>query len=259
MKKGRRGLGAIARIFAAALAALVLSACGDRAELDKLALFDQGRAVRAISPDAFMLEDGRTVRLTGVSGPLSGDPHHQESQSALQALVAGRDVELLSGGARQDAYGRILAHVRRKPDGRWIQSALLDQGAVRVRTWPDNRALATMMLDSEAKARRRDRGLWALAAYRVLLPQEAVNVRGFAVVEGWAAAVRPGRFGHEIVLSDGGPGIVLIVPPRAADDFRAAGKAPDALAGRLVRARGNIWSDRSMRLDHPELLEVMEN
>jgi len=257
MKKGRRVLASFKQVLIGALA-LLLAGCGERAVLDRLAFIDQGRAARALSGDAFLLADGRAVRLTGVSGPLAGDPYRPEAQAALDALVAGREVELLSGGARRDAYGRILAHARRTGDGRWIQGALLDQGAVRVRTWADNRALAPEMLEREARARRRKAGLWALPAYQVLLPHEAVNIRGFAVVEGRAALVRPGRFGEEIVLDDGAGGIVLQVPPRAAADFKAAAKVPAELSGRLLRARGSLWSDRSMRLDHPELLELLK-
>lgn len=238
--------------------ALLLAGCGDRAGLDRLAALGQGKVARVLGGDAVVLADGRTVRLAGVVAPGAGQAYHDQAVAALSGLVAGREVDLLSGGATKDAYGRVLAQLRRRPDGLWVQGALLDAGAARVRTYADNRALAAPMLEREAGARRKAVGLWALPSFQVLLPQEAARARDFAVVEGRVADVRAGRYGEELALSDGGPGIVLTIPPRAAGDFVAAGKPLLPLKGRLVRARGDIWSDGTMRLDHPELLEVLK-
>ncbi len=217
----------------------------------------EGKVVRLISADAVLLEDGRTVRLAGLVAPREDEAYGPQARAVLQKLVAGQTVELLSGGARQDAYGRTLAHLRRKQGRVWVQGALLGAGAARVRTYDDNRALAAQMLEREARARRAGKGLWADKAYQVLLPQEAVHARGFAVVEGRAATVRGGRFGDDIQLSDGGPGIEVQIPGGARDDFAAAGKPAAAMKGRLIRVRGTLRADRTMRIDHPELVEVL--
>ena len=237
---------------------LGLGGCGDRAAVDGLATFDHGKVARVISGDSVALVDGRTVRLTGVTGPGPGEAYRAQAEAALAGLVAGREIDLLSGGSRKDSYGRVLAQARRRPDGLWIEGALLDAGAVRVQTYADNRALAAPLLEHEAKARRHNAGLWSLPSYQVMLPQEAVGRQGFSIVEGRVAAVRPGRYGEEIVLSDGGPGVVLEIPPRAAGDFVAAGKPLLPLKGWLIRARGDLWSDHTLRLDHPEALEVLK-
>lgn len=239
------------------IAVLLAAGCRDQAALDRLASTGEGKVVRPIAADAVLLEDGRTVRLAGVVAPRAGEPYGAEARAALEKLVAGQTVELLSCGARQDAYGRTLAHLRRKKGRVWVQGALLEAGAARVRTYDDNRALAAEMLEHEARARRAAKGLWADKTYRVLLPQEAVNARGFVLVEGRAAAVRSSRFGDDIVLSDGGPGIEAQIPGGARDDFAAAGRAAAAMKGRLVRVRGTLRADRTMRIDHPELLEVL--
>jgi endonuclease YncB( thermonuclease family) len=245
--------------IAAALAALVLLAgCErDQAALDRLAATGSGKVARLISADAVRLTDGRTVRLAGVIAPREGEPHGEAARAALDRLLTGQEVELLSGGARQDAYGRTLAHLRRKQGRVWVQGALLDAGAVRVRTYADNRALAGEMLEREAKARRAGKGLWADKANQVLLPQEAARARGFAIVEGRAAAVTSGRLGDDIQLSDGGPGIEVQIPGRARDDFAAADKPAAAMKGKLIRVRGTLRADRTLRIDHPELLEVL--
>ncbi len=240
------------------LALLLVAGCGgDQAALDRLAATGSGKVVRLVSADAVQLAAGRTVRLAGIVAPREGEPYGPQARAALDKLVAGQTVELLSGGARQDAYGRTLAHLRRDKGRVWVQGALLDAGAARVRTYADNRALAAQMLEREARARRAGRGLWADKANQVLLPQEAVNARGFAVVEGRAAAVTGGRLGDDIRLSDGGPGIEVQIPGGARDDFAAAGKPAAAMQGKLIRVRGTLRADRTLRIDHPELLEVL--
>lgn len=236
---------------------LLVAGCRDRAALDRLAAVGEGKVVRLISADAVLLADGRTVRLAGIVAPREGEPYAAQARAALENLAVGQTVELLSGGARQDAYGRTLAHLRRKKGRLWVQGALLDAGAARVRTYDDNRALAAPMLEREARARRAGRGLWADRAYQVLLPQEAVNTRGFAIVEGRAAAVRSSRLGDDIQLSDGGSGVEAQIPGGARNDFAAAGKAAAAMKGRLIRVRGTLRADRTLRIDHPELLEVL--
>ena len=237
---------------------LLLAGCGgDQAALDRLAATGTGKVVRLVSADAVMLADGRTVRLAGIVAPRDGEPDGQAARDVLDKLVTGQEVELLSGGARQDAYGRTLAHLRRKTGRVWVQGALLDAGAARVRTYADNRALAAEMLAREAKARRAGKGLWADKANQVLLPQEAARARGFAIVEGRAAAVSSSRFGDDIRLSDGPPGIEVQIPGGAKDDFAAAGKPAAAMTGKLIRVRGTLRADRTLRIDHPELLEVL--
>jgi len=250
------------RFFASGLAlalSLVLLAGCDRepAALDRLAVTGSGKVARLISADTVMLEDGRSVHLAGVTAPREGQLYGAEAKAALDKLVTGQEVELLSGGARRDAYGRTLAHLRRRKGRVWVQGALLDAGAARVRTYADNRALAAEMLEREAKARRAGKGLWADKTYQVLLPQEAARARGFAIVEGRAAAVTSGRLGDDIGLSDGPPGIEVQIPGRARDDFAAAGKPAAAMKGRLIRVRGTLRADRTLRIDHPELLEVL--
>jgi micrococcal nuclease len=239
------------------LALLLVAGCGDRTALNRLAATGSGKVVRLISADAVLLADGRTVRLAGIVAPRENDPYGPQAKATLEKLVMGQEVELLSGGARQDAYGRTLAHLRRKKGGAWVEGALLDAGAARVRTYADNRALAWEMLEHEAKARQAGKGLWADKAYQVLLPQEAAIARGFVIVEGRAAAVTSSRLGDDIALSDGGPGIEVQIPGGARDEFADAGASAADVEGKLIRVRGTLRADRTLRIDHPELLEVL--
>jgi endonuclease YncB( thermonuclease family) len=239
------------------LALLLVAGCGDRTALNRLAATGTGKVARLISADAVLLADGRTVRLAGIVAPRAGEPYGAQARAVLDKLVMGQEVELLSGGARQDAYGRTLAHLRRSQGRVWVQGALLDAGAARMRTYADNRALAAQMLEHEAKARQAGKGLWADKANQVLLPQEAALARGFVIVEGRAASVTSSRLGDDIALSDGGAGIEVQIPGGARDDFADAGKSAADVQGKLIRVRGTLRADHALRIDHPELLEVL--
>ena len=113
------------------------------------------------------------------------------------------------------------------------------------------------MLEAEAYARNRKLGLWALPAYRVLIPREAAGADGFQVVEGHVRTVD----GNESPSLDLGSGFAAEVDRKALADFDTAGKAPQQLIGKLVRLRGPIRYGRGglvLRLDHPEQVELLK-
>jgi micrococcal nuclease len=236
---------------------LLLGACGQSSGLERLAAGESGRVAEVRSGDTIMLDGGLAVRLAGVEAPKGEQPYAAEARAATERLAAGRTVQLLYGGARRDRYGRALAQVRIQGGG-WLERALLRAGAVRARTWADNRAMAGPMLEAEAYARNRRLGLWSLPAYRVLIPREAREADGFQVVEG---RVRRLAGGADVIL-DFGDGFSAAIAGPALGDFRTAGKAPQSLTGRLLRVRGPIrWGDggRAMRLDHPEQVELLKD
>lgn len=241
------------------LIALLLAGCGAETSLDALAAGGRARVVAVGSGDTLTLDTGMTVRLAGVEAPGAGEPYAEEARTALERLALGREVELLYGGARQDAYGRVLAQVRDTRTRGWIEGALLREGAARVRTWPDNRALAREMLVDEARGRIAGKGVWANPAYQVRLPGEvAPDARGFQVVEG--RVVRAAAEGGRIRLEFAGApaGFAAEIPRRSAVDFRVAGVDPSGLVGALVRVRGPVRPTAAgprLWLDHPEQLE----
>lgn len=236
-----------------------LGACDDGGRLDLLASGAGGRVAWIGAGDALGLADGRRVRLAGVEAPKADAPHAQASREALARLADAQTVDLLFGGAREDAYGRTLAQVRLSARRAWLQGALLDAGAVRVRTWADNRALAREMLEREAAARRPRRGLWALDAYAVRLPEElSAEARGLQIVEG--RVHRTGEAGERLYLdfSEAWRSEASVSIPRAAlKDFRAARLDPLTLQGRLIRVRGPAYA-RVVTVDHPEQIERLQ-
>lgn len=241
---------------------LPMAAC-DRSGLERLAPGETGRVSEVDSGDTLRLDNGLQVRLAGVETPRDEDPFAEEARSALTRLALGKRVQLLYGGARRDRYGRALAQVKIIGSNVWIERVLLRQGAARVRTWADNRAMAAAMLEDEAYARNRSLGLWRLPDYRVMLPQEALAARGFQIVEGPPARVEAGEDGPLLVYPSGsGDGFAAEIDGKAIEDFRIAGKDPAVLVGRLLRIRGPIRYGPDgpvLRLDHPEQVELLKD
>jgi endonuclease YncB( thermonuclease family) len=238
------------RALGLALILLALAACGRDPGLSGLAPGEEGRVADVRSGDTFTLDSGLEVRLAGVEAPKGDQPYAYEARAALLALADGRSVRLLYGGARRNRYDRALAQVTRKSGGLWVQKTLLRAGAVRMRTWADNRAMAGPMLEAEAYARNRKLGLWALPEYRVLIPPEAADAYGFQIVEGRVRRVGPDRLEFDA-------GFEAEIADQALDDFKTAAKAPDQLRGRLVRVRGPIRGG-VLKLDHPEQVELLK-
>ncbi len=244
------------RWFLLLITTLVLAGCGEAARLDGLAAKGRARVIGVPTGDQVRLADGRTVKLAGITAPRIDAPYGEASRERLARMVLGQDVELLSSGAAKDPFDRTLAQLRMAKGRRWVQGRMLRDGAARVRTFSDSRALADMMLDREATARNAGKGLWALNDYRVLIPSEAAVARpGFALVEGQVRQVRTGVDGR---LLDLGSGFRATIPARAIQDFDSAGRSPAGLEGRLVRIRGTITRDGEIRLDHPEALERLK-
>jgi endonuclease YncB( thermonuclease family) len=241
------------------LAGLALAACGDAVELDRLAAGPTAMALSAPTGDTLVLEGGKALRLAGIDAPGPGRPYADEARHVLEGLAARQRVSLAFDGARTDAEGRQLAQARLSDSGRWLEGELLRAGAARVRTTPDNRALAKRMLDAEALARRDRLGLWALPAYQVRLPEEVASAaRGFEIVEG--RVLRAGRMGGVAYMDfsrDWRTGLSVHMPIAALGDFQLAGRHPFDLAGKLVRVRG-VVEGRVLWIDHPEALEVLK-
>ncbi|HEY4030224.1 MAG TPA: thermonuclease family protein [Caulobacteraceae bacterium] len=235
-----------------------LAGCGGPG-VDQLAAGPKAIVTEIRSGDAVVLKTGQVVRLAGVEAPKGSDPFAREAREALSKLVLGREVQLMYGGARQDAYGRALAHLKLAKGGAWVEKVLLEDGDARVHTWPDNRALARPMLDAEARARVARRGLWGLPAYQVRLPDEAAaRPFGFQVVEGrvTSAAERDGAVRLDIERW-----VEAEVPREAEGAFASSGLALVDLPGKLVRIRGLMRpgsGEGLMKLDHPEQIEVLK-
>ena len=251
----RRRLGVLC-LSGAGLA--LLSGCGSDAALDGLASGGVGRATSAPTGDALGLEDDRLVKLAGIEAPKGGADGAARSRDALATLALGRRVSLHFAGPHTDPFGRTLAQVRRADDRLWLEGALLEAGAARVRTTATSRSMARAMLEREATARAARRGLWALDAYQVRLPNELdPREGGFQIVEGRVARAGETRGLAYLDFSANWHSEASVeIPSMALKDFRSAGVDPLLLEGRLIRVRGEAQGLR-LTVDHPEAVEVL--
>lgn len=215
-----------------------------------------------IDGETLRLHDGRELRLAGIlaprpedAGAISGKWQSAVAARAeLEALALGREVTIHFGGAREDRYGRHVAHGFIAPQGDaseriWLQGQMLRLGLARVMTTAQNRACAKELLAIEAGARTANRGIWAEQAYQVRdasTPDALLSLRGtFQIVEGEIAKAEATRGVLRLEFSDARRVWLRAVVPFARSGTSAmAGmtKRPDAnaLQGTRVRLRGYV-------------------
>ena len=144
----------------------MLAGCG----ADAPSATQEGVVTRVVDGDTIHVSvDGRRerVRYIGVDTPESRRPGtpvqcFARAASAFNArLVAGRRVRLSTDVERRDRYGRLLAYVRRLPDGLFVNAELVRRGYATVLTVPPNVAHAVELLRLQRAARRAGSGLWS--------------------------------------------------------------------------------------------------
>ncbi len=179
----------------------VLAGCGSASPLPDMEPGERGRVVRVIDGDALVLNTGQIVRLVGLEAPAlrprgrEPDSYAVEASRALEDMVMGREVQLYYPGLTRDRYDRALAHVVTTDAAGpeiWINMALIEQGAARVRLYPDTAARGGELLEAETTARETKQGLWAKSAYRSVAASDIDDdLRGFTLVTATLGEARP--------------------------------------------------------------------
>lgn len=211
------------------------------------------RAATAIaSGQALNLDDGTELRLSGILAPSAGDlpeppatwPLAAQSHAALSRLLEGGTVRLAAAGSFRDRYGRRVGHAS-TGSGKWLQSALVEEGLVRVAPLPGETDCARVLFAREAVARAKGVGLWANPAYAIRLARHTRTLGRltgtFQIVEGWVADVGVTRSG--VFLNFGRNwrwDFTAAVDVRRLPDRDAVVERLRQLKGRLVRVRGYI-------------------
>jgi endonuclease YncB( thermonuclease family) len=247
----------------------------------KLEVFATGMVTAVVDGRSFTLDDGREIRLAGLEVPLPPGPTtsgpqaeaahsaSRASRSALEALVAGRTVELRQiRGSTPDRYGRDLAFTYVSRDGGGAVSAaheLLAQGFARVAAHVGDKACAAELLGKERVAREGKLGLWGEAYYAVTGAEsfeELVADRGrFTVVEGKVLSVRVS--GGTIYMNFGrrwSQALTVTILKRNERTFTAAGIDLRKLENRRLRVRGWVEERSGPRIEaiYPEQIEIAD-
>lgn len=128
------------------------------------------RVIRVVDGDTILVDVGgreERVRYIGVDTPESVKPgtpvqcYAKKASARNDALVAGREVKLVTDAEPRDRYGRLLAYVYRAEDDLFVNAALVRDGYAQVLTIPPNVAHAAEFRALAASARRAGRGLWS--------------------------------------------------------------------------------------------------
>jgi len=225
--------------------------------------------VRVVAVDERLdiaLADGRLVRLAGLDlpKPERGDPEtSRAARDFLAARLLGRTVELGLFARDTDRWDRMLGDLSSPDiaDGS-AAAALLRAGYGRVKPEFETRGCAASRLAAEEEARRAGLGIWRDPEYAVIpsVDAETLSRRDgqFIVIEG---RVRRVGFGRSYIYLDLAPydGPTIVIARKLENAFAGAGRPVEALAGRIVRARG-VLDDRfgpTVEVDEPAMIEVL--
>jgi endonuclease YncB( thermonuclease family) len=232
-----------------------------------------GNVRRVIDGRTIQLEAGQLVRLAAIETPalpLPGESGPQTkaglaAKTALESIVAGRNVTLMKLGPDTDRYGRVVAHVSVEGQQRSVQEEMLARGYARVAAEVGASACAAALFAAEQAARNNSLGLWTDPYYviqRAEHPSKVLAERGrFTLVEGKVVSVRESR--GVIYVNFGrrwSEDFTVTVLKRNEPTFAGAGVELKKLSGRQIRVRGYIeerggpWIEAT----RPEQIELAE-
>jgi endonuclease YncB( thermonuclease family) len=232
--------------------------------------------VRAITDGrSFTLDDGREIRLAGIEAPLLPGPGEAgarakaglAARTALESMIAGRNVELRQNGVSADRYGRAAAFVyvsgEALPES--VAHEMLARGFARVSAHVGERPCADEMLARERAARQAKLGLWGEPYYVIVSAASGVELLAesghFTLAEGKVWSVR--ESGGTIYVNFGrqwSQALTVTILKRNERMFAAAGMEPKGLENRRVRVRGWVEERNGPRIEatRPEQIEIAD-
>jgi len=134
---------------------------------------------RVVDGDTILLESGERVRLIGIDTPeihesekLDRDVERSKEDKSVikelgmrsyeftKKLVEGKNVSLEFDVEKYDKYGRVLAYVFLKKDGKFVNAEIVEQGYASLLTIAPNVKYADLFQRLYHQARENKRGLW---------------------------------------------------------------------------------------------------
>lgn len=256
---------------------------------------DPVTVARITGPNAFVLTDGREIRLAGITTPhrwtakssdtddntdaaappdddASFDPV-KAATSMLEGLLSGHAVRLAPVSQNPDRYNRIRARVELADGRRSIERALVADGLARVEPDPGDFGCARALEQEEASARQANRGLWSLPEFAIIPATDAEARKKalghYVIIEG--TIVSRGTSGNRHYLNFGKNfrrdfAAVLVnkdtVSPRGkakrtGNRFETEGFDSPDIVGRKVRVRGVLMPGGGGVI-WPDVVEAIE-
>lgn len=151
----------------AGLVVLVALGCSPRAAPAGLPAGDDATVDYVADGDTLQLTNGVRVRLLNVDTPEFDDCFGAEATARLRELAPeGSAVRLVYDRDRLDRFGRTLAHLYRRDDGRWVNRELVAGGYATVVLFEPNGARFDELAHVEDDARKAGVGLWSACPTR---------------------------------------------------------------------------------------------
>jgi len=123
-------------------------------------------ATRVVDGDTLIVNDGareHTVRIIGINTPERGECYADDASRALEAMVAGARLTLITDVSDTDQYGRLLRYVETSL-GVDVGAALVAGGFAIARRYEPDVVRDDAYRDLQNRARADDVGLWAADA-----------------------------------------------------------------------------------------------
>lgn len=226
--------------------------------------FDEKATIEyVIDGDTVVLSDDRHIRLIGINTPELSHSSNKSSEagaelareSLIQLLDNQPHVQLLYGDEHLDKHGRTLAHIFLN-NGLNVQAEMLKKGlAMPLRIAP-NLSLIDCYSASSLSAKNSERGLWALARYKIHpVFSLSGNEKGFYFISGKVKQVTENRSSIWINLENN---VALRIQR---DDLKNFNKNDlMSLTGKTIEASGWLYHHKKqlrMRIRHQLDLNIL--
>ncbi len=257
--------------FSPLILALVLALITAGSSLAQTALsFDHQVEITAINDDGdFILKSGEILRPAELTLPKSGDcerltkvcPIVRKIRDYHAQYMVGKRVYIDQKTSFHDRYNRLHAQIQ-NPEGKWLQHDLLQQGLARVESTDSSSDTTPLLLGIEASARKQEKGLWSLKAFKPL-STEALKGKTdrFQIIEG--TVHKTAKVRGIIYLNFGDnwrEDFTIKLPSDMRHKFSDKGQSLLELKDRAIRIRGWLfWENGPMiSLHNPEQLEILQ-
>jgi micrococcal nuclease len=100
------------------------------------------------------------LRLVGINTPESGECFGPESTDALESLLSGQTVVMVSDVSDRDQFGRLLRYVYLS-DSTFVNEVMVRQGYALAREYPPDTGQADLLASAQQQAEAERLGLWS--------------------------------------------------------------------------------------------------
>ncbi len=240
-----------------------------KADFDDLRKMGVATVSEIVNPLTIKLNDGRFIHLAGLDFPdldfyNSGDLSITANK-ILDDFLKNKKIIIYQTKSKDrgriNRMGHYIAHVARADNEVWVQGMLLSLGIARMRTSKYNPEMAKQMLKLENTARNNKLGLWDMAEYKILTPEQAKkHIGSYQIVEGVinSASMRK----NKLYLNFGNnwrEDFTVSISAFNLKQFTRKNIDPQQWNGKLIRVRGWIESYNGpyMEIDHPQRFEAL--